>query len=322
MRITVINDKIKLGISACLLGEKVRYDAQHKRDAFLVDTLGKFVEYVPVCPEVECGLSTPREAMRLVGSPNAPKLLTQKTKQDITTQMQQWAETKIKILKKENLCGFVFKSRSPSSGMRRVKVYNEKGGIVGQSSGIFANMFMKECPLIPAEDEGRLHDPVLRENFIEQIFTLKRYREAVDESKTLNALMTFHAKHKYLLMSHNQVKNRELGKLISSHERWDSIEITIRKYEELLSDILRLKPTPKKHANALQHMMGYLKKLITADEKQELLEIIENYRQEQLPLIVPITLIAHYVRKYDVAYLKDQVYLNPHPIELKLRNHA
>ena len=171
--------KLKLGISACLLGQLVRYDGQAKRDAFLVDTLGKFVDYVPVCPEVECGLPVPREAMRLVGTVKAPRLMTQRTGIDLTDQMQGWIRCRLLELKKEDLCGFVFKARSPSSGMERVKVYNGRGGLSGYGAGLFAKAFMEAFPLLPVEDEGRLNDAKLRENFIERIFAMKRYRDAI-----------------------------------------------------------------------------------------------------------------------------------------------
>ena len=315
-------NRLRLGISACLLGQLVRYDGQHKRDAFLADTLAAFVDYVPVCPEVECGLPVPREAMRLVGSVESPRLMTQRTNQDLTDQMQGWARCRIRELKKENLCGFVFKSRSPSSGMERVKVYNGRGGLSGRAPGMFAKAFMEAFPLLPVEDEGRLNDSGLRENFVERIFTMKRYRDAVGKERSVRALTEFHAAHKYLIMAHSDVKCRELGRLLATKTNPKVRGGVAADYEELLLKTLLLLPTTKKHTNVLMHIMGYLKKIATADEKQELLEVIEDYRCELVPLVVPITLIKHYVRKYKTPYLMEQVYLAPHPVELKLRNHA
>jgi len=315
-------NKLRLGISACLLGQLVRYNGQHKRDAFLTDTLGKFVEYVPVCPEVECGLPVPRESMRLEGNPEAPRLMTHKTRRDLTEQMLAWSRCRIKELEKEDLCGFVFKSKSPSSGMERVKVYNGRGGMSGRASGLFAGAFMQAFPLLPVEDEGRLHDPLLRENFVERIFAMKRYREAVTGSRSKKVLTDFHAAHKYLIMAHSEVKCREMGRMLADRRPAGGNRKLSSDYEAMLLKTLRLLPTVKKHTNVLMHMMGYLKKLIDADEKKELVSVIEDYRRELIPLIVPVTLLNHYVRKYRVDYLLNQVYLHPHPLELKLRTHA
>ncbi|MBL7114717.1 MAG: DUF523 and DUF1722 domain-containing protein [Kiritimatiellae bacterium] len=314
--------RLRMGISACLLGQRVRYDGQHKRDAFLTDTLGTFVDYVPVCPEVECGLPVPREAMRLVGDVNNPRLMTQRTKVDLTEKMQNWAHCRIRELRKENLSGFIFKSRSPSSGMERVKVYSETGGLSGKGSGLFAAAFMKAFPLLPVEDEGRLNDPRLRENFIERVFAMSRYRDATASSRSIHALTEFHATHKYLLMAHSVAKLRTMGQLLAVRITQSELSRVRNEYETLLLNVLNLLPTTKKHTNVLMHMMGYLKTYLSADEKQELLNMIEQYRQELIPLIVPITLLKHYVRKYQAPYLLDQVYLDPHPAELKLRNHA
>lgn len=210
--------KIKLGISTCLLGEKVRYDGGHKLDPFLRDTLGQYVEYVPVCPEVECGMPTPREALRLVGDPANPRLLTVRTGNDYTYQMRSWGTKRLQELEKEDLCGFVFKSKSPSSGMERIKVYSDRGVPTKNGVGIWARMFMERFPLLPVEDDGRLNDPSLRGNFIERIFVFKRWRETVAESRTLGALMEFHTRHKLLIMSHSVQIYRELGQLVAEGE--------------------------------------------------------------------------------------------------------
>jgi len=313
---------IKLGISACLLGQNVRYDGGHQHDRFLTDTLGRFVTYVPVCPEVECGLSVPREAMRLVGTVDAPRLATISTKKDITEQMTSWARKRVEELALEELCGFIFKSKSPSSGMQRVKVYNEQNGIpVHNGVGMFARAFMEHFPLLPCEEEGRLHDPELRENFIERIFVYRRWRETLAAERTTGAVVDFHTRHKLLILSHSTTHYREMGRLVSQGKALKKAE-ALGRYQTLLMEALALRATVKKHVNVLQHMMGYFKKVLSPDEKKELLEIIESYYREQVPLVVPITLINHYVRKYGEDYLAGQYYLNPHPIELKLRNHV
>jgi uncharacterized protein YbgA (DUF1722 family)/uncharacterized protein YbbK (DUF523 family) len=313
--------KIRLGISSCLLGEKVRYDGGHQLDRFLRDTLGSYVEWVPVCPEVEAGLSTPREAMRLVGDVASPRLLTTRTKIDHTARMRNWARKRVMELETENLCGFVFKSKSPSSGMARVKVYNPKGMPEKKGVGMFARAFMDHYPLLPVEEEGRLHDPILRENFIERIFALARWRALVGQRKTRGNLVRFHAQHKLLILSHSPKHLSEMGRLVARAKEIPHSKL-YSGYERLFLEALELKATVKKHMNVLQHIQGYFKKVLTGDEKKEISETLEAYRQGYVPLMVPITLLKHYVRKYDEPYLKEQWYLNPHPLELKLRNHA
>ena len=316
-----MEDKIRLGISTCLLGENVRYDGGHKRDRFIIETLGQFVEFVPVCPEVECGLPVPRESMHLAGDPQSPRLVTTRSKIDHTERMVHWARKRVVELEKENLCGFVFKSNSPSSGMERVKIYNEHGIAQKTGVGMFARAFMEHFPLIPVEEDGRLHDVRLRENFIELIFALKRWRELLDHHQSRGKLVAFHTQHKLLILSHSQKHSTILGKLVAEAKNIPAEQL-YSQYQMIFMEALRLKTTIKKNINVLQHMMGYFKRQLSADEKQELLETIDQYRSEYIPLIVPVTLIKHYVRKYDQTYLQQQLYLNPHPLELKLRNHA
>lgn len=314
-------ERIRLGISTCLLGENVRFDGGHKLDHFLTDTLGAYVEYVPVCPEVECGLGVPRESMRLVGDPDAPRLVTTRTNMDLTERMTSWAETRVRQLEKEDLCGFIFKSDSPSSGLERVRVYNEKGMPIKKGVGLFARRFTDHFPLIPVEEEGRLHDPHLRENFIERIFALMRWRQLLKKKWKLADLVAFHTEHKLLVLAHSEKHYRLMGKLVANGKNLPTGEL-LSNCETLLMEALRLRSTVQKNVNVLQHLMGYFKTQLSAAEKQELLEVIQQYRSGYLPLIVPVTLINHYVRKYEQPYLSQQVYLNPHPVALKLRNHA
>jgi uncharacterized protein YbgA (DUF1722 family)/uncharacterized protein YbbK (DUF523 family) len=313
--------EIKVGISTCLLGEPVRYDGGHKLDRFLTGTLGRFVTFVPVCPEVESGMPIPREAMRLTGDPARPRLVTIRTGRDLTDQMTAWGTRKMRELEKEQLCGYIFKSRSPSSGMERIKVYNEQGVPAPVGVGIWARMFMERFPEIPAEDEGRLNDPVLRENFIQRIFVFKRWREMVEGGMTPGALVQFHTRHKLLLLAHSPEHYRAMGKIVAEAGRVPMGELKTS-YFRLLDKGLRLKSTVRKNRNVLQHLLGYFKNQLTPDEKQELLEIIDRYAQGLYPLIVPVTLLNHFVRKYRQEYLQEQVYLNPHPLELQLRNHV
>jgi len=313
--------KIKLGISTCLLGENVRYDGGHELDRFLAGTLGQYVEYVPVCPEVECGLTIPREAMHLEGDPDSPRLVTIRTKKDMTDRMINWAQKRVAELEKVGFCGFIFKSNSPSCGMERVRVYNQKGMPVKKGAGIFARIFMEYFPLLPVEDEGRLHDPKLRDNFIERIFTLKRWRKVLERKVSRGNLVDFHTRHKFLILAHSPRYYQMMGNLMAKGKDFPLKQL-YQKYQTLLMESLNLKTSVKKNANVLQHMMGYFKEQLPSDEKQELLEVVDFYRKGHIPLIVPITLFNHYVRKYDQPYLKQQVYLNPHPLELQLRNHV
>ncbi len=316
-----MTERIRLGVSTCLLGENVRFDGGHKHDRFITDTLGRYLEFVPVCPEVECGLGIPRESMRLVGEPESPRLVTVRTHVDHTDRMLSWAKKRVEELEKEDLCGFIFKSDSPSSGMERVKIYNEKGMAEKKGIGLFARAFMNHFPLIPVEEEGRLHDPRLRENFIERIFTLKRWRELRSRNEGLGGVVDFHTRNKLLVLAHSEKHHRAMGKLVAAGKTLP-VQSLYKQYETSLMEALGLKTTEKKNANVLYHLMGYFKNDLSADEKQELLEVFDQYRAGYIPLIVPVTLINHYVRKYQQPYLAKQTYLNPHPADLQLRNHV
>ncbi len=313
-------DKIKVGVSSCLLGNKVRFNSQHKLDHYITDVLGQWFEFTPVCPEVECGLPVPREAMRLVGDRNQQRLITSLTGIDHTERMAGWIETKLPELEKENLMAFIFKTKSPSSGMRKVKIYSEQGNPVSyDGEGLFAKAFMKRFPDIPVEDEGRLKDSGIREQFIESIFVLDRWRQAVSEGQ-VNRIVDFHTRHKYVFMAHSPDKLKVLGKLVAESGKREYKEL-VRLYRPHLIELLREQKTVKKNYNVLLHILGYFKKNITAYEKQELLGEAELYYKGYSPLIVPLTLIRHYTRKYEEPYLMNQHYLNPHPAELGLLNH-
>lgn len=312
---------IKIGISSCLLGNAVRYDGGHKHDRYITDTLGTWFSFVPVCPEVECGLPVPREAMHLVGDPDDPRLVTIRTGTDHTARMKRWAKQKVTELEQKDLCGFIFKSRSPSSGMRGVKIYDDNGVPRAAGSGIFAHAFMQRFPLLPVEDEGRLHDPALRENFVERVFVYHRWQAYLASGGRLGGLVEFHSDHKYLIMAHSQKHYRELGALVAAGKKLPRKELHSG-YLAGLMEGLCLIATPKKNANVLQHLAGYFREHLSSEEKQELQEIITAHRDGLVPLIVPVTLLKHYVRKHREPYLGRQIYLNPHPLELMLRNHV
>ncbi len=312
---------IRLGISSCLLGQNVRYNGGHKLDRYLHDTLGRFVEWVPVCPEVECGLGVPRESMRLVGDPAAPRLVTAKTGIDHTGRMQVWAARRLDQLAGEDLCGFVFKSASPSSGLKAVKVYDEKGSPSRRGVGIFARAFTERFPLAPVEDEGRLNDPGLRENFIERVFAYRRWKDFEQADGSIRGLVAFHTDHKLLLMSHDPRAVSALGAIVAAAKGRPRRAVL----DEYLAGFMRtlaLEATARKNVNVLQHAMGYFKKQLAPQEKAELLEVIGDYHRGHVPLVVPLVLLRHYVRKFGEPYLARQVWLHPHPTELALRNHV
>jgi len=317
-----VKPEIKIGVSSCLLGNPVRYDGGHKHDRYITDTLGKYFQFVPVCPEVECGLPIPREAMRLVGDIENPSLLTSRSNKDYTEQMQQFCARRVEELEKENLCGFIFKKDSPSSGLFRVKVYQNSGQPpLKRGRGLFASAMVERFPQLPMEEEGRLHDPLIRENFLEHVFSYRRWRDFLEDQPDYKKLITFHTRQKLLIMAHSPQHYLLLGKLVASGKK-HSKEQLLQDYEIKYMDALSNFSSIKKHTNVMQHIMGYFKDRITPDEKQELLELIWNYKDALVPLMVPLTLINHYVRKYNIAYLQKQVYLTPHPAELMLRNHV
>ncbi|MCC6347676.1 MAG: DUF1722 domain-containing protein [Nitrospirales bacterium] len=314
-----MGEKIRLGISACLLGERVRYDAGHKLDRYLRDTLGRYVEWVSVCPEVEYGLPVPREPLHLVGDPAAPRLVAVPNGRDHTEGMQEWARRKLALLEEMDLRGFVFKSRSPSSGMRGVKVSSPAG--MRRGAGLFAGAFMERFPLLPVEDEERLHDPARRENFIERVFVFRRWRELVHQGLSVGRLVDFHTDHKFLLLSHSASSYAALGRLLAGAKR-HRIEELYTEYGSGLMEGLKPLATPRKNTGVLRQLMGCFKKRLTDAEKRELQESIARYRAGLLPLIVPVVLLRHYAIKFDEPSLKRQLYLFPDPAEMMLRNHV
>jgi uncharacterized protein YbgA (DUF1722 family)/uncharacterized protein YbbK (DUF523 family) len=314
-------EKIRIGISSCLLGEKVRYDGGHKLDRYITDTLGLYFEWVPVCPEVEYGLPVPREAMHLIGDPATPRIVTVRTGVDHTDGMKRWAVDKLRQLEKEDFCGFIFGSKSPSSGIGGIKVYTSSGMPSNRGTGIFGGAFIRYFPLVPVIDDGRMHNPNLRESFIEQVFVYKRWKEFMEKDPKLGDLISFHTNLKLLILSHSPKHYSALGRLVAQSKKYQR-DAVFSEYIKMLMDGLRLLATVKKNTNVLLHIAGYFKRQLPSEDKNELLEVIGQYHKGYVPLIVPMILINHYVRKFDEPYLKNQFYLNPHPIELMLRNHV
>jgi uncharacterized protein YbgA (DUF1722 family)/uncharacterized protein YbbK (DUF523 family) len=330
---------IRIGTSTCLLGERVRFDAGHKRDAFLVDTLGTFVEWVPVCPEVEMGLGVPRPALRLERHASDPaagiKLVMPKTGDDYTARMQQYAAARCARLRKEDLCGYVLKKKSPSCGMERVRVYPGRGRptadgsrviadgsrVTADGRGVFADALMAAFRHLPVEEEGRLCDPKLRENFIECVFAYRRLRSLFAARWTPGQLVAFHTAHKYQLLAHSRPAYDRLGRLVARRRSYARADLRDR-YSDGFMETMRVHATRRSHGNVLRHTLGFFKRQLDSRVRQHILSVIADYRKGVVPLVAPLTLIRHYVDGCDVAYLQGQVYLDPHPKELMLRNHV
>ncbi len=313
---------IRLGVSACLMGQSVRYDGGHQRDRFLVDDLGQWVEFVTVCPEVEVGLGTPRPTLRLFSSDGEDvRLVMPAQERDLTDDMNRYASERVRRLETAQLDGFVLKKGSPSCGMSRIKIYAEKGSRGNDGVGLFAAELMRRMPGLPVEEDGRLNDQALRENFIERVFCHHRWRLFRASRPRGADLVEFHTAHKLLVRAHNEAAYLRLGQLTSTAGSRPSEEL-LDAYQEQLFAAMATRATRKRHTNVLQHAMGYLKTFLDAGEKRELLSAIEDYRTGLLPLIVPVTLVRFQVRAHDVEYLLGQLYFDPHPKELMLRNHA
>ena len=311
-------NRIRIGISACLLGQEVRFDGGHKRDAYIVGTLGRFFEFVPLCPEAAVGLGVPRQPIRLVRTPQGVRALgVRDATLDPTDALADYGRASAGRL--GEISGYLLKKDSPSCGMERVKVYNEGGMPERKGVGLFAAALKQALPLLPMEEEGRLGDPVLRENFIERVFVYRRWQNLAAAGLTPSALVDFHSDHKYLIMAHNQAAYRELGRMVADAGKRPIDELA-DEYVSLLMETLARRATPRQHVNVLQHLMGYLKQSLDAEDRAELVEIIEDYRAGLVPLIVPITLLNHHFRRHPHPYVQRQYYLSPHPRELMLRN--
>ena len=312
---------VRIGVSSCLLGQKVRFDGGHKRDAFLVDTFGRFVEWVPVCPEVEIGMGTPREAIRLVRDGESVRLVGVKSATDHTAAMRSWAAKRAEALAHDPLDGYILKKDSPSCGMERVKIYDPHGTPTRTGRGLFAEALLGRLPLLPVEEEGRLSDPRLRENFVERVFAHRRLRELFGSRWSIGALVRFHTAHKLTLLAHSPAGYAELGRLVAKAATLPRPALR-SEYERQFMAALTVMATPRRHVNVLQHVLGYFKTCLDEETRRELAASIADYQQGLVPLVVPLTLVRHHVRRCGVDYLAGQVYLEPHPKELMLRNHV
>ena len=315
-----MTEKIRVGISSCLIGEEVRWNGGHKQDRYIKDTLGNYFDWVPVCPEVEVGMGVPRETVALSGAPEAPDMTGTSSGTDWTGRMNRYSRKRVRELESSGLCGFIFKNKSPSCGLQNVPVYKEPGSsTVKRGQGLFARAFASRLPLIPVEEEGRLNDPVLRENFIVRVFSYYRLEQLKKQPIGPGDLVAFHSRNKFLLLAHSRKHYQELGRQVA-HLKGQRLSAVLDEYRRVFMEALTVKSTPKKNTDVLMHMMGFLKKLLTPAQKEDLLNTIHDFRNGHIALIVPLTLIRHYAVTCDVPYLKEQVYLNPHPKELGLRS--
>ena len=312
---------IRLGVSSCLLGHEVRFDGGHKRDRFVTDLLGKFVEWIPVCPEIEAGMGTPRPALRLVGDSDDPQMLEIKSGRDHTKTMKRFSEQRVRALRGLDLCGYILKKDSPSCGMTRVRVYGDKNMPTRRGRGLYASALMDAYPNLPVEDEGRLNDSKLRENFIERVFAYRRLGQLFGARWTRGQVVAFHTTHKLQLMAHSTVAYRELGRLVAAQKETPRASFRQR-YESGFMQALARVASRGRNANVLQHAAGHLKKHLDSASRTELADLVHEYRDGLIPLVVPVTLIGHHARRHDVTYLNGQAFLEPHPRELMLRNHV
>lgn len=310
-----VTTKIPVGISSCLLGERVRYDGGHKNDSYVRSTLGEYFEFNPFCPEVAIGLGVPRKPIRLTKTVEGI-ISCVSLDDDHTDALQDCANQQ--SLMHQQLCGYILKKNSPSCGMERVKVWNE-GNVQNIGVGIYAKQLMTNYPFLPVEEEGRLGDAVLRENFIQRVFVLHRWIELKKSNLSVSKLIEFHARHKLILLSRGRVGYTELGRMIAGLKP-GTLQADSERYIVLLMSALKLKTTRKNQVNVLQHIQGYLKSSLDKQDKQELVELIDSYRKAHVPLIVPITLLNHFFKRHPNDYIEKSWYMNPYPSELSLQN--
>ena len=306
---------IRVGISACLLGQKVRYDGGHKRADFCTEVLSHYFQFVPLCPEVAIGLGVPRPTIRLVQQGSEIRVQSADGQLDVTERLREYGQLKAGEL--TELSGYVFCAKSPSCGMERVRLFGDAGG-AKEGVGLYAHTLMQALPLLPVEEDGRLNDPVLRENFVMRVYAYHDWQTLIQQGISRGGLIAFHSRYKYLLLAHHPAAYKELGKYLATMQQWP-LEHVAERYVSGLMAALKQKASRKNHTNVLQHLQGYFKKQLTAAQKAELHESIDHYRRGILPLLAPMMLLRHYLREYPNGYLQQQVYFSPYPQELALR---
>ncbi|MCG9575119.1 DUF523 and DUF1722 domain-containing protein [Vibrio tubiashii] len=310
--------QIKIGISSCVLGERVRFDSGHKLSKFVTKELTPYFEFVPVCPEVGSGMPVPRPTIRLMSNEDRIALVeTKDPTKEHTQAVVDYSKSKVIELEREQLCGYIVCAKSPTCGMERVKVY-KKNSAENVGVGLYTNELMKAMPWLPVEEDGRLNDPVLKENFITRIYTLKDFYDSIDDEPTRGKIVAFHSRYKLTLMAHHPTSYKELGKLVANVKDYD-IEEFYKLYRQGLMAAMTHRASRKNNTNVLMHLQGYFKRALSRSQKKELVQVIEDYRVGLLPLLAPLTLIKHYLAAHPDSYLEDQAFLQPHPQELRLR---
>lgn len=316
-----MSETIRIGVSACVVGENVRHDRSHAADPYLAEFLSKHVEFVPLCPELACGMGVPRELVRQVDCAGDIRLVGKDSAEDWTDRMSDWCSRVIPGLEEEQMCGFVVKSHSASCAFRQGKTYSTDGRPPRRGTGFFTKLLMDHFPNLPVESEERLQNSILRENFIRRVFVMKRWHELEERGRDIGHLVDFHTRHKMLIRAHDLRGYRELGHLLGESSMATVDDIFVN-YASLLFKSLALKATPAKNSDVLMHAMGYFKRELDSEDKKEILSLINAYKTGKIPLLVPVTLINHYARRLDKPYLTQQYFFNPHPSELKLLNHV
>lgn len=313
-------NKPVIGISGCLTGSAVRFDGGHKRMAFVMDELARWVNFRPVCPEMAIGLPTPRPAIRLtLTTSNETRLRFSKPPHDDIT--QKMADFTAEYLPKiGDLAGFIVCAKSPSCGMERVRLYDENGNRGRKEGvGLFTAALLETSPWLPVEEDGRLHDPMLRENFVERVFALHELNTLRANGLTRRALLDFHSRYKLQLLAHHQAGYREIGPFVASLHEWNDLDAFFVAYREKLMAILKTPTSRKNHTNVLMHIQGYFRNRLNSRQRGELRDVILHYRDGLLPILAPLTLLKHYLAEYPDRYLMTQNYFDPYPDNLALR---
>lgn len=316
-----MSETIRIGTSACVVGENVRHDRSHAADPYLAEIFSKYVEFVPICPELACGMGVPREVVRQVDCAGDIRLIGRDTAEDWTERMSDWCDRVIPGLDEEEMCGFIVKSRSATCAVRQGKTYSTDGKPPRRGTGFFTKRLMDHFPNLPVESEERLQNPILLENFIRRVFVMKRWHELEERGRSIGRLVDFHTRHKMLIRGHDLRGYRELGRLLGESSV-SNVDEVFDSYVRLLFKSLALKATPAKNSDVLMHAMGYFKQELSSEDKKEILSQINAYKTGKIPLLVPVTLINHYARRLNKPYIQQQFFFNPHPSELKLLNHV
>jgi len=309
---------IKVGISACVLGERVRFDSGHKLSKFVTKELTPYFEFVSICPEVGAGMPVPRPTIRLISDEDRISLVeTKDPTKEHTKKVISYSQNKVVALEREKLCGYIVCAKSPTCGMERVKIY-KKNSAENVGVGVFTNELMKAMPWLPVEEDGRLNDPILKENFITRVYTLKDFYHSMGGEPTLGKIVAFHSRYKLALMAHHPTSYKELGQLVANAKEHQIADFYLL-YREGLMKAVSYRASRKNNTNVLMHIQGYFKRNLDKTQRQELRQIIDDYRVGLLPLLAPLTLIKHYLSAHPDSYLAKQAYLDPYPQELRLR---